>query len=290
RYTAEIATMIGPQTDIPAPDMYTDERVMGWIMDTYSMQVGHAVPGVVTGKPLSIGGSEGRRDATARGCVYALQEVARRRRIDLEHATIAVQGFGNAGRAVARILRDDIGSTIIAVSDSSGAIHRADGLDLDEVERVKDESGSVGGATGDAISNDELLALEVDVLVPAALEGVLTAENADRVRARVVAEAANGPTTPEADEILADAGIAVIPDILANAGGVTVSYFEWVQNQQAVRWEADKVHDRLARTMRTATGDVEARAEREATDLRSAAYLLGVERVLEAYRARGVYP
>lgn len=290
RYTTEITIMIGPQTDIPAPDMYTDERVMAWMMDTYSMHVGHQVPGVVTGKPISVGGSEGRRDATARGVVLSLAEVARRRDMELRGARIAVQGYGNAGRAVARILSEEFGSSIIAVSDSGGGIYRSQGLDVEEIARIKDRDGTVTAADGDVISNDELLALEVDVLVPAAMEGALTADNAGSVRARFVAEAANGPSTPGADTIMADAGITVIPDILANAGGVTVSYFEWVQNQQFTHWDADTVQDRLAEAMRKATGEVEEQAERRGVDLRLAAYMVGIGRVVESYKMRGLYP
>jgi glutamate dehydrogenase (NAD(P)+) len=290
RYTTEISIMIGPQTDIPAPDMYTDERIMGWIMDTYSMHVGHPVPGVVTGKPLVLGGSEGRSDATARGVVLSLIDVARRRGLELRGASVAVQGFGNAGRAVARILGDEVGARIVAVSDSRGGIHNARGLDLDDVDAAKDEHGTVAEARGEPIDNEALIGLDVDVLIPAALEGALHAHNAASVRARIVAEAANGPTTPEADEILADAGVTVVPDILANAGGVTVSYFEWVQNHQLVHWDASEVRQRLARAMEHATGAVEARAEDQGVDLRTAAYLIGVGRVLEAYQARGLYP
>lgn len=291
RYATEIAILIGPDTDIPAPDMYTDERVMAWIMDTYSELRGHQVLGVVTGKPLAIGGSEGRHDATARGVVLALEAAARRLRIPLHDARVAVQGFGNAGRAVAKILATEIGAKIVAVSDSLGGTYRADGLDVALVERQKDEEGTVRGAAGgDAITNEELLALDVDVLIPAAMERTITAANADRIRAKVIAEAANGPTEPEADAILTEHGKVVIPDILASAGGVTVSYFEWVQNQQGLHWEPGEVKRRLKKKMDDAFRDVYELAGRNSGDMRLAAYVLSVGRVLEAYKVRGLYP
>ncbi|MBI4539847.1 MAG: Glu/Leu/Phe/Val dehydrogenase [Gemmatimonadetes bacterium] len=291
RYATEISILIGPDTDIPAPDMYTDERVMAWIMDTYSEHHGHQVLGVVTGKPISIGGSEGRLDATARGLVLALEAASRRLRIPLVDARVAVQGFGNAGRTVSHILAKEVGAKIVAVSDSQGGTYCAKGLDVSAVERQKDEEGTVlGAAGGDRITNEDLLGLDVDILIPAAMEHSITAENADRIRARVIAEAANGPTDIEADPILSHNGKIVIPDILASAGGVTVSYFEWVQNHQGLRWEPSEVKRRLKKKMEDAFTDVYEVARRNSGDMRLAAYVLAVSRVSEAYRIRGLYP
>src|SRR5262249_37052818 len=231
RFTTEISDMIGPDSDIPAPDVNTNAQVMAWMMDTYSMHRGYSVTGVVTGKPVSIGGSEGRMEATGRGVVYTIQEAAKVLDLDLHGARVAVPGFGNAGEAAARFL-NELGARVVAVSDSRGGVFDGDGLDLSLVTRHKQETGSVIGAPRTrAVTNEELLELDCDILIPAALEGVITERNAARIRARILAEAANGPTSPQADDILRERGVMVIPDILCNAGGVTVSYFEWVQDR-----------------------------------------------------------
>ena len=289
RYTSEISILLGPDRDIPAPDVYTNSQTMAWMMDTYSMMQGYSSLGVVTGKPLSIGGSVGRNEATAEGCFVAIEEAAKRRRITLKGATAAVQGFGNAGSFVAKFLAE-AGVKVIAVSDSKGGIHNPKGLELEGVASAKEKKGSVTAGKGDRIGNDEILELDVDILVPAALEGVITRKNASKVKARIVAEAANGPTTPDADDILRRKGIVVIPDILANAGGVTVSYFEWVQNLYSFFWDAEMVRTHLQRTIRRAYQDVETAAHRHDTDLRTGALVVAVGRVEEATRIRGIFP
>jgi glutamate dehydrogenase (NAD(P)+) len=290
RFTTEISVLIGPERDIPAPDVNTNAQVMAWMMDTYSMHVGYTVPGVVTGKPISLGGSEGRAEATARGVVYTIVEAARELELDLARATVAVQGFGNAGSIAARLMAAE-GSKVIAVSDSAGAIHREDGLDIERVMAWKREHGTVVGFPGaEPISNAELLELPCDVLIPAALENVITERNAERIGARIVAEAANGPTTPEADAILFRRGIFVIPDILCNAGGVTVSYFEWVQDLNRDHWSEAIVNAKLREIMVKAFNEVRAVAQREGCDNRLAAYLLAVQRVADATAMRGLYP
>jgi len=283
----ELAPIIGPDRDIPAPDMYTNPQIMAWISDAYARRTGDVIPGVITGKPVELGGSRGRDTATATGVTILLAEVAKRRDLDLEGARVAIQGFGNAGRTLAGILSREYGAKVVAVSDSSGGIYAASGLDIDEAEKAKDESGSVKGAAGgDVITNDELLALDVDVLVPAATEAVLTGENAGEVKARIVLEAANGPTLPEADDILADAGVTVVPDILASGGGVTVSWFEWIQNRSGDRWTAEHVRERLERKMLGALDDVWEGSD-EGRGLRRAAYRLAVSRVWKAEQLRG---
>jgi len=290
RYTTEIAFLIGPTSDIPAPDMYTDAQVMGWMMDTYSMHKGYSIPGVVTGKPLSVGGSLGRPEATWRGCVFAIIQAAKRLGMDIDGATAVVQGFGNAGSVAARLL-EAAGCRVIAVSDSKGGVYNPQGLHTEAVLGGKRESGSViAFPGGDCLSNEELLALPCDILVPAALENQITASNAPMIQAKLIAEAANGPTTPEADDILADRGIVVIPDILANAGGVTVSYFEWVQNLQEFRWKEDQVNQQLREVMDDSFEQVVALADREQVRLRLAAYMLAVGRVVQAMNDRGIYP
>lgn len=290
RFTTEISVLIGPERDIPAPDVNTNAQVMAWMMDTYSMHVGYTVPGVVTGKPISLGGSEGRAEATARGVVYTIIEAARELELDLKRATVAVQGFGNAGSIAARLMAAD-GSKVIAVSDSSGGIHREDGLDIERVMAWKREHGTVVGFPGtEPISNAELLELPCDVLIPAALENVITERNAERIGARIVAEAANGPTTPEADAILFRRGIFVIPDILCNAGGVTVSYFEWVQDLNRDHWSEAIVNAKLHEIMVKAFTEVRSMATRESCDNGLAAYLLAVQRVADATAMRGLYP
>ena len=249
RFTSEISIIIGPEKDIPAPDVYTTPQVMAWIMDTYSMQKGYSVPGVVTGKPVSIGGSLGRDKATARGCLFVVDEAMRAKGIPFGDARVAIQGFGNAGMHAADLMQK-AGYTIVAVSDSQGGVANPKGLDVSGVIAHKTETGSVVGFTGgERISNKDVLEYDCDVLVPAALEKVITAENARHIRAKVIAEAANGPTLPEADRILFDRDIMVLPDILANAGGVAVSYFEWVQDLQETFWEEDEINERLKRKM-----------------------------------------
>jgi glutamate dehydrogenase (NAD(P)+) len=289
RFTSEISILLGPDRDIPAPDVYTNSQTMAWMMDTFSMTKGYSTLGVVTGKPLSIGGSAGRNEATAEGCFVAIEEAAKRLSMPLKGATAAVQGFGNAGSFAARFL-DEAGVRVVAVSDSQGGVHDKKGLSVPNLFETKEKRGSVTAVKAERISNEELLELPVDILVPAALEGVITRSNAARVRAKIVAEAANGPTTPEADDILHKKGIVVIPDILANAGGVTVSYFEWVQDLYSFFWEPDMVRTQLQRTIRSSYADVEATARKHHTDLRTGALVLAVNRVEEATRIRGIFP
>lgn len=252
RYTTEIINLIGPDTDIPAPDVYTNPQIMAWIMDTYSMGVGHTVRGVVTGKPLELGGSRGRNEATGRGCVVTILEAAKRIGLYISQSTVAVQGYGNVG-GIAAALVADAGAKLIAASDSKGAIYNPDGIDARGLLRHKAETGAVKGFPGcDDITNEQLLALQCDVLIPAALENQITEKNADDVKAKIVAEGANGPTTPEADAILREKGILLIPDILANSGGVVVSYFEWVQSLQEYFWPEERVNQELQRIITTA--------------------------------------
>jgi glutamate dehydrogenase (NAD(P)+) len=290
RFTTEIGDMIGPDSDIPAPDVNTNSQVMAWMMDTYSMHRGYSVTGVVTGKPVSIGGSEGRQEATGRGVIYTIQEAAKVLDLDLNGARVVVQGYGNAGESAARFIAE-LGARVVGVSDSRGGVFSGDGLDLALVTRHKQETGSVIGAPRTrAVSNEELLELDCDILIPAALEGVITARNAPRIQARIVAEAANGPTDPEADDILHERGVLVIPDILCNAGGVTVSYFEWVQDREEFFWSIDEINARLRRIMVRAFDDVQRTATEHDSDLRLAAYMLAVSRVAEATLTRGFYP
>ncbi|MDH6197032.1 glutamate dehydrogenase (NAD(P)+) [Mycobacterium frederiksbergense] len=290
RYTSEISPLIGPDHDIPAPDVGTDEQTMAWMMDTYSVQKGHTVLGVSTGKPVSLGGSLGRATSTSRGVVHVALAALQSRGIRAEGATAAVQGFGKVGRHAARFL-EDAGVRVVAVSDQYGAIRADGGLEIAALESHVDATGSVVGfANADPISNDDLLAAEVDLLVPAAVEGVIHAGNAAQIRATVVVEGANGPTTPEADRLLNEAGTLVVPDILANAGGVIVSYFEWVQANQAYWWRVDEVEARLAERMLTAWEHVNAHAEKLGLPLRTAATCLAVERVAHAAQLRGLYP
>ncbi|HEY8198693.1 MAG TPA: Glu/Leu/Phe/Val dehydrogenase [Candidatus Limnocylindrales bacterium] len=290
RFATEISVLIGPERDIPAPDVNTNAQTMAWIMDTYSMHVGYTVPGVVTGKPVSLGGSEGRNEATARGCIFTVVEAARHLGMDLTTAKVAVQGFGNAGSIAAQLVAAE-GATVVAVSDSSGGIHDPAGLDIERVIGWKKEHGTVVGFPGaTAISNAELLEIACDILIPAALENQLTAENAGRVKASMVAEAANGPTTPEADAILHERGIFVIPDILCNAGGVTVSYFEWVQDLNRDHWSEAVVNAKLKEIMVKAFGEVLRLAQLHEVNNRVGAYLLAVDRVASATALRGLYP
>jgi glutamate dehydrogenase (NAD(P)+) len=290
RYTSEILEMIGPDTDIPAPDLGTDEQVMAWIMDTYSQQKGHTVPGVVTGKPIEIGGSHGRREATGRGVVTCMLEACRETGLALQGARVVVQGFGQVGGAAARIAVQH-GAKLVALSDVSGGVYAPGGLELGEVDRWIAEHGQLKGLPGTAaVSNEELLELPCDVLIPAAVQNQLTGKNAGRVQAKLIVEGANGPTTLEADAVFAERGIVVVPDILANAGGVTVSYFEWVQGLQQFFWSEQEVNDRLIRLMQRASKDVWGMSRAKDVDLRTAALMRGIERVTEAKRRRGVFP
>src|SRR5579864_399956 len=289
RFTSEISIIIGPEKDIPAPDVYTTPQIMAWIMDTFSMQKGYSIPGVVTGKPIAIGGSLGRDKATARGCLYVIEEAMKEVGLG-PGARVAIQGFGNAGLHAAELM-SEAGFRIVAVSDSRGGTANANGLDVKKLIAFKQETGSVVGFSGgDKISNKEVLEYDCDVLIPAALEKVITADNAGRVRAKIVAEAANGPTMPEADDVLHERGIMVLPDILANAGGVTVSYFEWVQDLQESFWEEDQVNERLRRIMVRAFRDTFDSARKHKVNMRRGAYAVAVGRVAEATSLRGVYP
>jgi len=290
RYAYEISDFIGPDRDIPAPDVYTDAQVMAWIMDTYSMTRGHSVPGVVTGKPTFLGGSLGRHEATARGCVYVTRCACEVRKIDHKRATAAIQGFGNAGSIAAELLVK-VGMKVIAASDSQGGIVNPKGLDIAKVLAHKKKTGSVINFAGaKSIASDDVIELDCDVLIPAALENQITLANAHRVRAKIVAEAANGPTTPGADRILHDRGVLVIPDILANAGGVTVSYFEWVQDLQELFWDVDEVNRKMELIMGKAFADVHSTSQEYRVDMRTGAYILAINRVAKATESRGIWP
>jgi glutamate dehydrogenase (NAD(P)+) len=289
RYTAGLIEILGPDSDVPAPDVNTNERVMAWIMDTYSMHKRHTVTGVVTGKPVEMGGSLGRREATGRGCMLVTREALAKRGVSLTGARVAVQGFGSVG-AVAAELMARAGATVIAVSDKSGGVIDPAGLDVPALARwVRERRQLAGYPKADAITNEELLTLECDVLVPAALENVITRKNAPQIRAKVICEGANGPTTATADRILEEAGVYIIPDILANAGGVTVSYFEWVQDRAAYFWDEDTVNRRLETIMVRAFQDVAALAEKHQVSTRTAAYMLAIDRVAAMHRLRGMY-
>jgi glutamate dehydrogenase (NAD(P)+) len=290
RYATEISVIIGPDRDIPAPDVYTTPQTMAWIMDTISMLHGHTELGCETGKPLSLGGSKGRHEATARGCQVTTRLACELKGIALADAKVAVQGFGNAGSIAAALLHED-GAKIIAASDSKGGIYNRKGIDPVAALKFKEQTGSLFNfPDAEPITNRELLQLNCDILVPAALENTITLENADRIKAKIVAEAANGPTTPAADAILAEKGILVIPDILCNAGGVTVSYFEWVQDLYGFFWSEFEVNKYLERTMTAAFKDVHAMAEQYKVNLRTGAYILAVGRVAEATQVRGIFP
>jgi len=290
RYTTEITPLLGPASDIPAPDVYTDEQIMAWMMDTYSMHAGYTVPAVVTGKPLSIGGSAGRLEATGRGCVEIIGEAAQHFGLRLPGARVAIQGFGNAGSVAAKYLAE-AGCKVVAVSDTRGAIANEAGLDVKGLIAQKSQDGTITGFPGaDSIPPADLLALDCEILVPAALEGQITAANAGGVKAKLVAEAANGPTTPEADEILHANGVTVLPDILANAGGVVCSYFEWVQCLQEFSWSEDQVCHRLSEYMRQAFHGVYRVAQERKVDMRTAALVVAMSKVAEATAVRGIYP
>lgn len=290
RYISEIISFIGPEKDIPAPDVNTNPQIMAWIMDTFSMSAGYSVPGVVTGKPISIGGSLGRDAATARGVMFTLMDSAKKLNFDLLTQRIAIQGYGNAGWNLARLLSEQ-GCRVIAVSDSKGGIYNSKGLDPVKVFEHKKETGSViDFSSSDNITNEELLSIDCDILVPAALENQITEENADKIKAKLIAEAANGPTTSEADKILEEKDVFVIPDILANAGGVTVSYFEWVQGLQAYFWTEREVNLKLRDIMQKAFDNVYRISQERKVTMRTAAYILAIERVAEATKIRGLYP
>ncbi|WMT17691.1 Glu/Leu/Phe/Val family dehydrogenase [Parageobacillus toebii] len=281
-----ISQIIGPDKDIPAPDVYTNSQIMGWMMDTYSRINQSFSPGVITGKPLIIGGSKGRNEATARGCVITIQEAMKKLGRPLKDATVAIQGFGNAGRTAAKLLAE-LGCKIVAVSDSKGAIYDPNGLDIAKVEHLKDHHALLDYGAEYQIDPSALLELKVDILIPAALENAITSKNADQVQAKIIAEAANGPISPDADCILTEKGIIVIPDILANAGGVTVSYFEWVQNLMNYYWSEEEVNKKLANIMVQSFHAVYEAAEEHETDLRTAAYIISLKRITEAMKARG---
>jgi glutamate dehydrogenase (NAD(P)+) len=290
RYTAEIMPLIGPDLDIPAPDLGTDEQVMAWMMDTYSMMQGRTVPGVVTGKPLIAGGSFGRREATGRGVVHILHQAAGRLGQELRGRRVIVQGFGNVGSVAARLLAQD-GCIVVGLGDINGGLWNAHGLDIRALDRHVAETGTiVGFAAADPLPNGDLLKQPCDILIPAATGSQIRGDNADGIKARLVVEAANGPTTPEADAILAERGVTVVPDILANSGGVVVSYFEWVQGLQQYFWRETEITSRLQEVMTRAFNRVWAAADKEETDLRTAALMEGIRRVAEGYRVRGLYP
>jgi glutamate dehydrogenase (NAD(P)+) len=290
RFTTEISPLIGPDRDIPAPDVNTNAQTMAWIMDTFSMHHGYTISGVVTGKPIAVGGSLGRNEATARGAVFTLLQWAKAANQPLTDQRVAIQGYGNAGSIAATLLAAE-GARIVAVSDSTGGIHNPAGLDPAKVSAWKREHGTVVGFPGaDEVTNREILEVDCDILVPAALENQITKANAPNIRARVVAEAANGPTTPEADAILYDRGVFLIPDILCNAGGVTVSYFEWVQDMQSFFWTEARINESLKEIMDQAFAAVHTMAERHEVDMRTAAYMVAVARVAEATTLRGLYP
>jgi glutamate dehydrogenase (NAD(P)+) len=290
RYAFEIAPIIGPDRDIPAPDVYTDSQTMAWIMDTISMVRGHTELGVVTGKPLSLGGSQGRHEATARGALYTLREACNVRGVKMKDARVAVQGFGNAGSIIARLLAED-GARVVAVCDSKCGLYAENGLDIQAVLKHKEETSSLQGFAGaKEIASNDVLEVECDILCPSALENSITAANVGKVKAKIIAELANGPTTPAADEFLFKSGVFLIPDILANAGGVTVSYYEWVQDQYSFFWSEKQINETLEQTMKTAFKSVYETAQRYKTDMRTGAYILAVGRVAEATRVRGIFP
>ena len=290
RYATEISIVIGPHGDIPAPDVNTNSQVMAWIMDTYSMHEGYSIPAVVTGKPLSIGGSEGRNDATATGVLFVTRQAAKRIGMPLQGARVSIQGYGNAGSIAARLFYNE-GCKIVAVSDTRGGIYNESGLDPSNVLRHKQEQGTVVNFRhAQNIGVQDVLEVPCDILIPAATEGVITAANAHRVQARIVSEAANGPTTPEADEILFKKETIVVPDILANAGGVTVSYFEWVQDLQSFFWGVEEITQKLEVIMNRAFAAVADKAEQCSCDMRLAANMLAIARVAEATQIRGIYP
>jgi len=290
RYAFEIAPIVGPDRDIPAPDVYTDSQTMAWIMDTISMVRGHTELGVVTGKPLSLGGSQGRHEATARGALYALREACKVRGTQLRGARVAVQGFGNAGSIIARLAAQD-GARVVAACDSKSGVYSKSGLDVQAALKHKEETGALHGlANAKEIAPNDVLEVDCDILCPSALENSITLENVGRVKARIIAELANGPTTPGADRVLEDNGVLLIPDILANAGGVTVSYYEWVQDQYSFFWSERRINQTLEETIGDAFNKVHQTSARYGTDMRTGAYILAIDRVAEATRVRGIFP
>ncbi|HON03561.1 MAG TPA: Glu/Leu/Phe/Val dehydrogenase [Fervidobacterium sp.] len=292
RFFSEIQMMVGPQKDIPAPDVNTNAKIMAWYMDTYSMNVGYTSLGVVTGKPIDLGGSEGRPEATGRGVSITTNEACKVIGKDITKARIAIQGFGNVGSYTAKILNEEFGAKIVAISDISGGIYSENGLDINELIAYRDSNKGViaGYPKGTPITNEELLELDVDILIPAALENAITEKNADKIRAKVIIEAANGPTTPAAEKMLLKKGVLIVPDILANAGGVTVSYFEWVQDLQTFFWDIDDIRKRLTKMMVNAFAEVYRTKEKYNTDMRTAAYIVAINRVANAVKERGYYP
>ncbi len=292
RFFSEIQMMVGPQKDIPAPDVNTNAKIMAWYMDTYSMNVGYTSLGVVTGKPIDLGGSEGRPEATGRGVSITTNEACKVIGKDITKARIAIQGFGNVGSYTAKILNEEFGAKIVAISDISGGIYNENGFDVNELIAYRDSNKGViaGYPKGTPITNEELLELDVDILIPAALENAITEKNADKIKAKVIIEAANGPTTPAAEEMLLKKGVLIVPDILANAGGVTVSYFEWVQDLQTFFWDIDDVRKRLTKMMVNAFAEVYRTKEKYNTDMRIAAYIVAINRVANAVKERGYYP
>lgn len=290
RYATEISLLISPETDVPAPDMGTNAQTMAWIMDTYSMHHGHTFPAVVTGKPVSIGGSEGRVDATGRGVFIMAREASKKVGFNLEGAKVAVQGFGNVGGVAARIFHEN-GAKVVAVCDALGGLYNSEGLDIPSLMECSRKDGTLTTHPGGVpVTSEDLLELECDVLVPAALENQITAANANRIKAKLVVEGANGPTTPAADRIMYEKGIFLVPDVLANAGGVIVSYFEWVQDLQSLFWAENEVNNRMERMLLSAYENVTAIAQRDSIDMRTAAYVIGVQRVADATTMRGMYP
>src|ERR1043166_5495268 len=289
RYTSGIVATLGPDSDVPAPDVNTNERVMAWVMDTYSMRMGHTVTAVVTGKPIEMGGSLGRREATGRGCMIVTKEALKHLGMPIQGTTVAIQGFGNVGSVAAQLLQRE-GCKIIAISDRTGGYYNRNGVDVDAaIKHARQHRSLEGFGGGDQISNEDLLTLDVDVLLPAALENVITSKNAGSVRAKMICEGANGPTTAGADSILDEKGVFVVPDILANAGGVTVSYFEWVQDRGGYFWDEETVNERLESIMVRSFSDVMTWAERHKVSPRIASYMIAVDRVAAMHRLRGMY-
>jgi len=292
RFFFEISQFVGPQKDIPAPDVNTNPQVMAWYLDTYSMHVGYTALGVVTGKPVELGGSVGRNEATGRGVAVVAAEACKLLGKDISKAKVAVQGFGNVGSFSAKILQEEFGAKIVAVSDVSAAYYDPNGIDINDLIAYRDSNKGLieGYPKAQRIKHEELFELDVDILVPAALENSITEENADKIKAKLIVEGANGPVTPGADKILHSKGVTIIPDILANAGGVTVSYFEWVQDLQSFFWDLDDVRNKLAKMMRAAFAEVANTKEKYNTDLRTAAYIVAIDRVAKAVKLRGIYP
>uniref|UniRef100_A0A832MNT9 Glutamate dehydrogenase n=1 Tax=Pseudothermotoga hypogea TaxID=57487 RepID=A0A832MNT9_9THEM len=292
RFFFEISQFVGPHKDIPAPDVNTNPQVMAWYLDTYSMHVGYTALGVVTGKPVELGGSVGRNEATGRGVAVVAAEACKLLGKDVSKAKVAVQGFGNVGSFSAKILQEEFGAKIVAVSDVSAAYYDPNGIDISDLMAYRDSNKGLidGYPKAQKIKHEELFELDVDILVPAALENAITEENADKIKAKLIVEGANGPVTPEADKILYSKGVTIIPDILANAGGVTVSYFEWVQDLQSFFWDLDDVRNKLAKMMKAAFAEVAKTKEKYDTDFRTAAYIVAIDRVAKAVKLRGIYP